>query len=163
MNKVIMMGRIVNDLELKTTPNGVSVCKFRIAVDRNFQKRGEERKSDFFNVTAWRNTAEFISRFFSKGRLILIEGEMQTSQYTDKNGNPATWYDIMVDNAFFTGEKSNSGGNYGGYNDAPPITEPPPGYGGNAASGGYGSAPAESAPTAPVPDFAAADKDDYPF
>ena len=121
MNKVIMMGRIVNDLELKATPSGVSVCKFRIAVDRNFQKKGEERKSDFFNVTAWRGTAEFITRFFGKGRMILIEGEMQTQQYTDKNGNPATWYDVMVENAFFTGEKRESGENRG--YSAPPEQE----------------------------------------
>lgn len=164
MNKVFMMGRLVKDPELKTTPNGISTCSFSIAVDRNYQKKGEEKTSDFFNVVAWRGTAEFICRYFSKGRMILIEGEMQTRRYTDKNGNPATWYEIMVDNAFFTGEKSSNGGNYGGYNDAPPITEPPPGYGGSA-SGSYGgsSAPAESLPATPAPDFAAADKDDYPF
>lgn len=158
MNKVFMMGRLVNEPELKTTPNGITTCSFRIAVDRNFQRKGEERKSDFFNVVAWREKAEFINRFFSKGRMIMIEGEMQTRQYTDKNGNPATWYEIQVENVFFTGEKSNSGGN-GGYNDAPPITEPPAGY------GGYGgnSAPANPAPAASAPDFAAADKDDYPF
>ncbi len=134
MNKVIMMGRIVNEPELKTTPQGTLVCSFRIAVDRNFQKKGEERKSDFFNVVAWRNTAEFITRWFGKGRLILIEGEMQTRQYTDKNGNPSTWYEILVDNAYFTGEKAsnpqggaNSYGNASGYQN---------GYqGGNA--GGY--------------------------
>ncbi len=162
MNRVIMMGRIVNDLELKTTPNGVSVCSFRIAVDRNYQKKGEEKKSDFFNVVAWRATAEFINRFFSKGRLILIEGEMQTRQYTDKNGNPATWYEIMVDNAYFTGEKSNNGGTYSNYG-APPLPDEPPagGYG-----GGYSapqSAPAQQTAQTPAPDFSSADSDDYPF
>ncbi len=108
MNRVIMMGRIVNDLELSTTPNGTSYLKFRIAVDRNFQKKGEDRKADFFNVTAWRGTAEFISNYFAKGRMILVEGEFQTSQYTDKNGNQATWYELVVENAYFTGEKANS-------------------------------------------------------
>lgn len=160
MNRVIMMGRIVNDLELKTTPNGVTTCSFRIAVDRNYQKRGEERKSDFFNVVAWRNTAEFVTKWFAKGRMILVEGEMQTRQYTDKNGNPATWYEIQTDNVYFTGEKAN-GGNTGNYN-APPVSEPPAGYG-----GGYGSpAPSQSAPaqqSAPAADFSAADSDDYPF
>lgn len=73
-NKVIMMGRIVNDLELRSTTSGASVLSFRIAVDRRFQTKGEERKSDFFNVVAWRNEAEFISRYFAKGRMILIEG-----------------------------------------------------------------------------------------
>ena len=163
MNKVIMMGRLVNDPELKTTPNGVSTCSFRIAVDRNFQKSGEEKKSDYFNVVAWRQTAEFSTKWFGKGRMILIEGEMQTRQYTDKNGNPATWYEIIVDNAHFTGEKTNGGnGNYSNNYGAPPISEPPAGYG-----GGYSSAPAESNPApannTPAADFSAADSDDYPF
>ncbi len=163
MNRVIMMGRIVNELELKTTPSGATVCSFRIAVDRNYQKKGEERKSDFFNVVAWRATAEFINRFFGKGRMIMIEGEMQTRQYTDKNGNPATWYEIMVDNAYFTGEKSNGGNSsYGGGYGAPPIPDEPAGYG-----GGY-SAPqpqssASGASSIPAADFSSADGDDYPF
>lgn len=160
MNKVIMMGRIVNDLELKTTPSGVSVCKFRIAVDRNFQKKGEERKSDFFNVTAWRGTAEFITRFFSKGRMILIEGELQTSQYTDKNGNPATWYDIMLDNAYFTGEKAGggNGGNYMSYGSAPDYGNAPAEH--NSYSNPSNSGNSQSSPSV---DFSDADKDDYPF
>lgn len=158
MNKVIMMGRIVNDLELKTTPSGVPAVNFRIAVDRRFQKKGEERKSDFFNVVAWRQTAEFITKWFAKGRMLLIEGEMQTRQYTDKNGNPATWYEIQVDNAYFTGEKA-SGGNGGGYSSAPPLSEPPAGYGGNSSSDtGAGSASSGNSG-----DFSTADSDNYPF
>ena len=86
-NKVIMMGRLTRDPELKTTPNGVSVCKFSIAVDRRFQNKGEEKKTDFFNVVAWRQTGEFVSRYFGKGNLILVEGELQTRSYVDKNGN----------------------------------------------------------------------------
>lgn len=104
-NKVIMMGRITHDLELKTTPSGVSVCTFGIAVDRRYQNKDEEKKTDFFNVIAWRQTAEFVTRYFAKGRMILVEGEMQTRQYTDKNGNPATWYEINADHVSFTGEK----------------------------------------------------------
>lgn len=159
MNKVIMMGRIVNDPELKTTPSGVSVCRFRMAVDRNFQKKGEERKSDFFNVIAWRATAEFITRFFGKGRMILIEGEMQVSQYTDKNGNNATWYEIVVDNAYFTGEKAN-----GGYapHETPGYGEPPPERGSYqfTQEGSENSSSSQSSVSA---DFSAADKEDYPF
>lgn len=162
MNKVIMMGRMVADAELKTTPSGISTCNFKIAVDRNYQKKGEERKADFFNCAAWRGTAEFISKWFPKGRLILIEGEMQTRQYTDKNGNPATWYEIQVDNAYFTGDKG-SGGSNAGYSNygAPPLSEPPAGYGGGPSN----SAPANEAPSAPAPkaDFSSADTDDYPF
>lgn len=161
MNKVIMMGRIVNDLELKTTPTGVTTCNFRLAVDRRFQKKGEERKSDFFNVVAWRQTAEFITKWFAKGRMILIEGEMQTRQYTDKNGNPATWYEIQVDNAYFTGEKA-SGGNNGGYSAAPPLSEPPAGYGGNTYSEAPVSAPSAGSSSG-AGDFSSADSDKYPF
>ena len=107
-NKVIMMGRIVNDLELRSTPAGASVLSFRIAVDRRFQTKGEDRKSDFFNVVAWRNEAEFISRYFAKGRMILIEGELQNRSYQDKNGNTAYITEIIVDRSTFTGEKANN-------------------------------------------------------
>lgn len=162
MNKVIMMGRIVNDLELKTTPQGTSVCSFRIAVDRNYQKKGEEKKSDFFNVVAWRGTAEFVTRWFGKGRMILIEGEMQTRQYTDKNGNPATWYEIMTDNVYFTGEKANtSNGGYGSYGSPAPYGDPPPERGSSSAPPSAPSAPAQGG-SAPA-DFSSADDDDYPF
>lgn len=162
-NKVIMMGRIVNDLELKTTPSGVSVCSFRIAVDRRFQTKGEERKSDFFNVVAWRQQAEFLTRFFSKGKMILVEGELTTRQYTDKNGTPNTWYEIAADRLSFTGEKAN-GGNGGGYG-APPIPDEPAGYGGgySAPQSNPVSQPQSSAPSAPAADFSSADSDDYPF
>lgn len=147
-NKVIMMGRIVNDLELKTTPQGVGVCSFRIAVDRRFQTKGEEKKSDFFNVVAWRQQAEFVTKYFHKGRSILVEGELNTRQYTDKNGNPSTWYEIVADRLSFTGEAKQQGA-YSDTYSAPPPTEPPQ----QAAS-----------PQASASDFTASDSDDdYPF
>ena len=130
MNKVIMMGRIAHELELKTTPNGVSVCIFRIAVDRNYQKNGDDKKTDFFNVVAWRASAEFVTRYFGKGRMILVEGEMQTRQYTDKNGNPATWYEIIAERLHFTGEAKKDSN---GASDTPPASEPPA-YNAQAAS-----------------------------
>lgn len=104
-NKAILMGRICNDLELKTTQSGVSVISFRLAVDRSYQPKGEEMKTDFFNIVAWRNTAEFISRNFCKGKMILVEGELQTRQYTDKNGNTQNVVELVVGSAYFTGEK----------------------------------------------------------
>ncbi|MBP1544843.1 MAG: single-stranded DNA-binding protein [Oscillospiraceae bacterium] len=119
-NKVIMMGRIVNDIELKTTPTGVNVASFRIAVDRRFQKQGEEKKSDFFNVVVWRQQAEFVNKYFGKGRMVMIEGEFNTCPYTDKNGNQATWYEIVADRVGFTGEKSQ------GSNSAPVGAPPVP-------------------------------------
>lgn len=161
-NKVIMMGRIVNDLELKTSPSGISVCSFRIAVDRRFTPKGEERKSDFFNVVAWRQQAEFLTRYFSKGKMILVEGEMTTRQYTDKNGNPNTWYEISAERLSFTGEKASSGN--GGYSGPPSYGDPPPEHGSysapSAPSAAQSSAPAQN--SAPA-DFSSADDDDYPF
>lgn len=151
-NKVIMMGRIVNDLELRTTPQGVNVCSFRIAVDRRFTPKGEERKSDFFNVVAWRQQAEFVNRYFSKGRMILVEGELNTRQYTDKNGNPSTWYEIVADRLSFTGEKSqNSGSSYNDYAASVPQQAAP-------------QAQAQPAQQASAGDFSpAVSDDDYPF
>lgn len=153
-NKVIMMGRLVSDPELRTTPQGVNVCSFRIAVDRRFQQKGEERKSDFFNIVAWRQQAEFVNRYFSKGRMILVEGELTTRNYTDKNGNPSTWYEIVADRISFTGEKS-QGGAYSDYAASASSSAPAP-----------ASAPAAPAPqaSAPAGDFSpAASDDDYPF
>ena len=143
-NNVIMMGRIVNDLKLNVTPNGTNVCTFRIAVDRRYQAQGEERKADFFNVVAWRKTAEFICKWFAKGRMIHIQGELQTRQYNDKNGNPATWYEIIADRVDFTGEKKLENDN--APSEMPP--EPPQ------------SAPPES--DAMIPEEPAT-SDDYPF
>lgn len=157
-NKVIMMGRIVNDLELKTSPSGISVCSFRIAVDRRFTPKGEERKSDFFNVVAWRQQAEFLTRYFSKGKMILVEGEMTTRQYTDKNGNPNTWYEISAERLSFTGEKASSGN--GGYSGPPSYGDPPPEHSSYSAPPSAPSAPEQS--SAPA-DFSSADDDDYPF
>ncbi len=155
-NKVIMMGRIVNDLELKTTPQGASVLSFRIAVDRRFQTKGEERKSDFFNVVAWRNEAEFISRYFAKGRMIMVEGELQTRNYQDKNGNTVYVTEIIVDRATFTGEKSQTSSPYQNYPGNASVSAP--------------AHPAETTNTTPAvsqgsaSDFTeTASDDDYPF
>lgn len=103
-NKITLMGRITHDLELKSTPSGNSVLSFAVAVERSYQAKGEERKTDFFNCVAWRANADFISRFFSKGRMILIDGELQNRKYTDKNGAERYVTEIIVERAYFTGE-----------------------------------------------------------
>lgn len=112
-NKVILMGRITKDLELKTTPTGTPVLSFSVAVDRAYAPKGEERQTDFFNVVAWRNNADFISRFFTKGSMIGIEGELQNRKYKDANGNERQVTEIIVDRAFFTGEKRGTNTNAG--------------------------------------------------
>lgn len=106
-NRVIMIGRLVADPEMRTTQNGTSVVSARIAVDRPRSKDGD-KKSDFFNVVAWRQNAEFISRYFSKGKLIGIEGSLQTREYTDKEGNQRTVFEIVADRAFFVEAKGSA-------------------------------------------------------
>lgn len=106
LNVVALMGRLVYDPELKTTQNGTNVCSFRIAVDRSFARQGEERKADFIDVTAWRQTAEFVSKYFQKGSMIAIEGSLQTRQYQDKNGNNRTATEVLASQVSFCGPKA---------------------------------------------------------
>ena len=104
INSVIIMGRITRDLELKQTPSGVTTLSFTVAVDRNYQKQGEEKQTDFISCVAWRQTAEFISRYFGKGRMIALEGALRTRSYDDKNGTKHYVTEVYVDSASFTGE-----------------------------------------------------------
>ena len=110
LNKVILMGRITRDLELKTTPSGVSVLTFTIAVDRSFVRQGEERQADFITCVAWRQQAEFINRYFGKGRMIAVVGNLRTRTYDDKNGTKHYVTEVYVDEASFTGEPKQQGG-----------------------------------------------------
>ena len=105
LNIVALMGRLVYDPELKTTQSGTNVCTFRVAVDRSFTRQGEERKSDFIDVTAWRQTAEFVSKYFQKGSMIAIEGSLQTTSYQNKNGNNRTKVEVVANNVSFCGSK----------------------------------------------------------
>ncbi|MEI3013703.1 MAG: single-stranded DNA-binding protein [Ruthenibacterium lactatiformans] len=90
LNVIALMGRLVADPELRHTPNGIATCTFRIAVDRNFVRAGEERKADFIDIVAWRQSAEFVCKYFHKGNLIAVNGSLQTRNYEDKNGNKRT-------------------------------------------------------------------------
>lgn len=110
LNRVILMGRITHDLELKQTQSGISVLSFSIAVDRGYAKQGEERQTDFINCVAWRQRAEFINNYFAKGRMIAIEGTLQTRTYDDKNGVKHYVTEVVVDNASFTGEPKQQSG-----------------------------------------------------
>ena len=104
MNKAILIGRVATDMELKTTPSGTPVCSFRVAVNRSYTKGGE-RKADFITIVAWRNTAEFVSKYFSKGKLIGIEGAIETRDYTDRDGIKRTAFEVVAQNCFFVGDK----------------------------------------------------------
>lgn len=103
------MGRLVADPELRTTTTGKSVCNFRIAVDRSFVRAGEERKADFFTVVVWENTANFVSRYFSKGSMIAVQGQMQTRQYEDNTGAKRTAYEVLAREVSFCGSKAETG------------------------------------------------------
>ena len=107
-NLVVLTGRLTADPELKTTANGLSVTTFSIAVDRRYRS-GEERQTDFINIVAWRQSAEFITKYFKKGSLIGIEGSIQTRRYQDKNGNNRTAFEVVVNNVQFVESKRDSG------------------------------------------------------
>ncbi len=104
LNKVILMGRLTANPELRQTPNGVSVATFSLAVERNYQQGGQ-RQTDFINIVAWRNTADFVSRYMTKGQLIAVEGSIQTRNYEDKSGNKRTAFEVVVDQAYFAESK----------------------------------------------------------
>ena len=106
LNRVILMGRLTADPELKSTPNGVAVTSFTLAVERNFSGKGEEKQTDFINCVAWRQIAEFISKYFSKGRMMAVEGSLQVRNYTDKNDNKRQAVEVIVDQAYFADSKS---------------------------------------------------------
>lgn len=104
-NGVHIMGRITRDLELRHTQSGSAVCQFCVAVTRSFKDANGEYQSDFIDCVAWRNSAEFITKYFSKGALIALDGELQTRNYTDKDGNKRKATELLVSSAAFTGEK----------------------------------------------------------
>ncbi len=123
-NKVILGGRLTSDVELKQTPAGVSVCSFGIAVNRQYQSGGQQ-KADFFNVTAWRATAEFVSKYFHKGSSIFIMGEIQPRSWTDINNVTHKTVDIIAQEVQFVDSKNDSYSevNTGGY--VPPAYTAP--------------------------------------
>lgn len=109
LNRSVLMGRLVADPELRNTQNGVSVVQFRLAVDRDYTPKGQEKQTDFINVAAWRGTAEFIAKHFEKGQLIALTGSIQTRSYTDSQGNKRSVTEVIADQAYFAGSKKESG------------------------------------------------------
>lgn len=120
LNSVIIMGRLTADPELRTTSNNTSVTSFTVAVDRNY-KSGDERQTDFINCVAWRQTADFVTRFFKKGQMIAVQGSLQVRNYEDKNGNKRTAYDVVADNVSFCGDKKQD--NSGSFSILPDTSE----------------------------------------
>ena len=154
LNHITIMGRLVRDPELRRTGSGIAVASFTVAVDRDFGGRdGGERETDFIDCVAWRQTGEFVSKYFTKGRMIVVSGRLQIRSWNDKDGNKRRTAEVVADNCYFGDSKRDgeSTGSYGGNT-----------YGGNAYSapsgnnyGGY-AAPAGN----PASDFAMLDDDD---
>ena len=108
LNHVTMMGRLVREPELRHTQSGIPVCTCRIAVDRDYASQNGDRETDFFDVVAWRGTAEFISKYFSKGRMIALDGRLQTQSWTDRDGNNRTSTGIVAESVYFADSKRES-------------------------------------------------------
>ena len=147
LNHIIIMGRLTRDPELRRTGSGIAVASFTVAVDRDFGGRdGGERETDFIDCVAWRQTGEFVSKYFTKGRMIVVSGRLQIRSWTDKDGNKRRTAEVVADNCYFGDSKRDGdGGNtYGGSYAAP-------------AAPAYGS---YSAPAAPASDFAMLEDDD---
>ncbi len=170
LNKVILMGRLTKDPEFRQTTSGIPVVRFSIAINRQFKNQQTgERETDFVDCVAWRQTAEFVSRYFAKGNMILVEGQLRNDNYTDNNGVKHYRMNVQVDNVSFCESKGGQdGGNYGGnnyggggYAQQGGGYQQQGGYNGgqqggyaqNAApQGGYGNAPARPAAAAPAQD-----------
>jgi len=152
LNHITIMGRLTRDPELRRTGSGIAVASFSLAVDRDFSPRdGGERETDFIDCVAWRQTGEFVSKYFTKGRMAVVSGRLQIRSWTDKEGNKRRTAEVVADNVYFgdskrddQGGSSYSGNSYGSYGSAPAA----PAY------GGY------SAPSAPASDFAMLEDDD---
>ena len=155
LNHIVVMGRLVRDPELRRTGSGIAVASFSVAVDRDFGKNENgERETDFIDCVAWRQTGEFVSKYFTKGRMAVVSGRLQIRNWTDKDGNKRRTAEIVADNVYFgdskpggEGGSSHSGSSYGGY--SAPAAPAQSGYGGYSAPSG-----------APASDFAMLDDED---
>lgn len=121
INNVVIMGRFVSTPELKYTSSQTAVTSFTLAVERSYARQGEDRQTDFINCVAWRNTAEFITKYFQKGDMIAVTGSIQTRNYEDKNGNKRTAVEVLADRASFCGSKADTGNNNRSYASSQPA------------------------------------------
>lgn len=136
LNRVTVMGRLTRNPELRRTQNGNSVTSFSVAVERDYKGEGGEKTTDFFDVVAWRATADFVCKYFGKGRMIVVDGSLQSRKWTDKNGNNRTSVEIIADSCYF-GDSKPDGGQQSGYGTQQGYGQPQGGYGGYSSQG-YG-------------------------
>lgn len=136
LNRIILMGRLTRDPELRRTGSGTPVTSFSLAVDRDFKSQSGEKETDFIDVVAWRSTAEFVSKYFTKGRMAVVEGRLQIRDWTDRDGGKRRSAEVVADNVYFGDSKRDGGSDFG----TPPAYGAPASYGAPAA--GRGAAPA---------------------
>ena len=164
LNHIVIMGRLTRDPELRRTGSGIAVASFTVAVDRDFGGRdGGERETDFIDCVAWRQTGEFVSKYFTKGSMAVVSGRLQIRGWTDKDGNKRRSAEVVADNVYFGESKRSSDQQRSGSYDSAPGYGSAPSYGSAPAAPNYGSAPSYgsySAPSAPASDFAMMDDDD---
>lgn len=158
LNHIVLMGRLTRDPELRRTGSGVAVATFSLAVDRDFGNSATgEKETDFIDIVAWRNTAEFVSKYFTKGRMAVVSGRLQIRNWNDKEGNKRRSAEVVADNVYFGDSKRDSTGDNGGY-------APASNYGNSYAAPAAQAAPnyGYSAPAAPAPasDFSMIEDDD---
>ena len=115
LNRIILMGRLTRDPELRRTGSGTAVTSFSLAVDRDFKSQSGEKETDFIDIVAWRNTAEFVSKYFTMGRMAVVEGRLQIRDWTDKDGGKRRSAEVVADNVYF-GDSKRDGGDNSGYN-----------------------------------------------
>lgn len=128
LNKIFIMGRLTRDPELRRTQNGTAVAGFALAVDRDFKNADGTKETDFIEVVAWRSSAEFVSKYFTKGRMAIVEGRLQIRDWTDKNGNKRRNAEVVADNVYF-GDSKKEGDSSGGYKAAGKAVDVEPGEG----------------------------------
>lgn len=124
LNKIILMGRLTRDPELRKTQSGTAVTSFSLAVDRDFKAQSGEKETDFIDVVAWRNTAEFVSKYFTKGRMAVVEGRLQIRDWTDKDGGKRRSAEVIAENVYFgDSKKESSGSSYAAHSYAAPSAD----------------------------------------
>ena len=138
LNKIILMGRLTRDPELRRTQSGTAVASFTLAVDRDFKnKETGEKSTDFIDIVAWRQTGEFVSKYFTKGRMAVVEGRLQLRDWTDRDGNKRRSAEVVADNVYFgDSRRDGDGAGYGGYQQSAPAAPAPSS---TAPMGGYGA------------------------
>ena len=154
LNHIVLMGRLTRDPELRRTGSGVAVASFTLAVDRDFAAQGAERETDFVDIVAWRNTAEFVSKYFTKGRMAVVSGRLQIRNWTDKEGNKRRSAEVVADNVYFGDSKRDSAAPGGFDQSAPSYSSAP--FGGSP----YAAPSPQPVPQAPASDFAMLENDD---